>query len=186
MRNNNTMRYHRRGLNEPDVWVWNPLPDTTIDELREEIGLSNRYEQSGRRYFEINWQFSHGPEREHVVLKPGESRLLKESIAVDLIREMQEQGLISLSPDADDAQWEAARVRGIRAAQRFWHERGRPRIQAFALKNSFSDEQINQHKAEIAQWFINEAAAKALHKALDAPAKKKSATSEKASAPDAA
>lgn len=148
----------KRGLSEAIVWAHNPLPDISDAELLTIAGLDSVVPKANSP-FAMKWQFASGLEREDVEIAPGGFMALRASEAVEMERELREQGLVIIEKRENEDEILAKSDIGLRAALEFWRSRGLPKLIAYRQRHGLTNEDMEVRKFEL--WAYHFAAAKA-------------------------
>lgn len=154
----------KRGLSEKVVWAHNPLPAITDAEVLQLADLPMATPKN-KSPFELRWQYAGGEEREDIVLEPGEFHPLRVSESLDIEREMREQGLVLVNDQTDKAEVLAKAEQGLRIAQKFWRERGAPKLQQYRQRAGITEDEMGERRYELWAYHVAKAKAKLLEEA---------------------
>lgn len=161
------MTTRKRGLREPIVYLYNPLPKTTEEALLEDAGLE-LIEPSGRDPFEVEWTYGTGFERETIRIPAGEFFPLRQSEAKEALRQLKELGVVQVhTDDSEDPDVRIEAATGLKRAASYWSERGYRRVADFRKAKGIGKEELEEYTYDLWPYFLGEAKAKAARKALD-------------------
>ena len=145
-------------LGEETVRLFNPMPDTEMQEIIEKVGLLGRWPYAhGQRAFEVEYTYSMGREKEEIRIKPGQSYECPKSLSSLVYRRKREEGLVVLSrTETTSEQIMQRALEGLNRAHVFYNERGTAPIQKFRRRHQIrTDAEFDAIKYKIPGNLIN-------------------------------
>jgi hypothetical protein len=153
-------------LGEKLVKLYNPLPAVSMEEVVRDAGLEGLWSNPVGSAFELQFVWSQGPEREEIVIKPGEYVELPITIANHAFSQLQGDGLIMLVRNAKTGEWPEAGsdlfrqkcLEGLQRAKQFFMLRGTIPLSKARVRHGIqSDEQWESIKIKFKGGLINKA-----------------------------
>jgi hypothetical protein len=148
-----------RGLREKILYVHNPLPVVSDQELLKRADLEFIEASPRPDKFSWLWKFDAGLNHEVVRCNPGDFVALREKEAAGMLAEFAEQGAVALEDPEDPDELLKAKIKGLTAAQKFWIERGTRRAMHYRKVHGIGLEELKELKPEHWAWYQNQAAA---------------------------
>lgn len=149
-----------RGISEKIVWLYNPCPKVSTEELLKRADLENQ-EASILSPFEIRWRYGGTGETEWVILNPGDLHGVRSSEAEEFNAEFKEQGMVVLPDRASADEARKLAIEGLKLGLRFWKDRGAKRAMEYRKKNALSREDMDEYRYDLWSYYLNEEKARA-------------------------
>jgi hypothetical protein len=143
-----------RGITEKTVFVYNPLPNVSEQDLIVAIGLDGLVEPSTRSPFALTWQWSGGLQKEVIILNPGDRQPMRESDALACMKELREQGAVVHDLNADEKTVKRLSIDACLVAIRFWNDRGQPRLLEQRQKHGYTTEDMESRRYEYRHYHL--------------------------------
>lgn len=135
----------RRGISEKSYVVVNALPAVEDTEVLKRAGL-DQSESAQRLPLTKLWTFSSGREREILNLPPGEEKILRESDARALFKELGEQGIALYPHNADEEEKAKAKRDALRRAWTFYRDRGKKKVTEYRKRHGMDEKQAEDER----------------------------------------
>ena len=162
-------------LNEDMLTLLNPLPPTTMAEVYHLIDNDPASGESKPRphpmeddpvaqkklAFEIKIEWSAGPERQQITLRPGEKKRVPAKAARQIHKGLAEKGLVLLADGEDEL---AKRSQGLRRAHEFYQARGLRGVQKWRRRHGIqpNSDQEREMRGSVGGMFVNLGRARAI------------------------
>ena len=135
-------------LGEAIARVYNPLPKASMDDVIADAGLRGLWQDRHGSAFALKFVWSQGPEREEVVINPGDSVELPMSIANYAFGELAGMGLVLLPkdpvtgefPEEGDQLWYDKVFEALQKARQFYLMRGSIPLSKARVRHGVQDD----------------------------------------------
>lgn len=145
-----------RGVSEKIKYIFSPFPKISEEDLIKEAGLE-LIAPSKVPPFLVVWEYGGGFEKELVPLDSGDCVPLRESEAVEFMREYRNQGFVVLDDPNDPEEVLEKQIIGLRRAREYWRARGSTRIAFYRKARGLTKEEVDDMKSELHPWYLAEA-----------------------------
>lgn len=148
-----------RGIQEPVVYVHNPMPSVTDKEIAERAELDLMDFSEKKTPFDWHWTYNAGLDQEHIDVLPGDFYALRKSEAELFLRQFAELGAVLVDDPHDEAQVKKSAMKGLKKAHTFWSDRGNKRIIDFRKTHGIGREEMTDYTYDLWVYYRNQAIA---------------------------
>ena len=153
-------------IGEQNYVLLNPLPHDSEAEIFK-AAKQPQLPRQGVCAFTVEYQYSTGPESQRITIQPGDSIEIPYSIGKQVYRDLREQGIVFLGPEADEMETLNATVIALTQAQTFYHIRGGEAILKWKQRKQIKDkEDEDTMRHHFMGAYVNRAKAASIEKQL--------------------